>query len=144
MRDAPPGTRFFGRVDRRELLERMERSHLLLVTSVREGWGLVVTEANSLGTPALAYDVPGLRDSVVNRVTGMLTEPRPGALAEQASVLFRHSDTYIRLRDAALERAVASSWSLTANILLDFLTSSSSRVHSVSGKWQRARHRRAL
>ena len=50
MRDAPLGTHFFGRVDRRELLERMTRAHLLLVTSVREGWGLVVTEANSLGT----------------------------------------------------------------------------------------------
>jgi len=36
-----------------------------LVTSVREGWGLVVTEAASVGTPSYGYDVPGLRDSIL-------------------------------------------------------------------------------
>jgi glycosyltransferase involved in cell wall biosynthesis len=126
-REAPLGVRFFGRVDRRELLERMERAHLLLVTSVREGWGLVVTEANALGTPAVAYDVSGLRDSIIHRVTGILTEHRPEALAEEAIFLFQHSEIYLRLRDAALERAAASSWSVTAATLLDFLIFSSSQ-----------------
>jgi glycosyltransferase involved in cell wall biosynthesis len=37
-----------------------------------EGWGIVVTEAAIRGTPAVAFDVPGLRDSVVNGQTGML------------------------------------------------------------------------
>jgi glycosyltransferase involved in cell wall biosynthesis len=43
-----------------------------LVPGVREGWGLVVSEANAMGTPAVAYDVPGLRDSVIDNVTGVL------------------------------------------------------------------------
>ena len=50
----------------------MSRAHVLLVPGVREGWGLVVTEANAMGTPAMAYDVPGLQDSVINGVTGKL------------------------------------------------------------------------
>ncbi len=50
----------------------MQKCHLLLVTSVKEGWGLVVTEANSQGTPAVVYDVDGLRDSVKDAVTGLV------------------------------------------------------------------------
>jgi glycosyltransferase involved in cell wall biosynthesis len=48
---------------------------------VREGWGLVITEAAAVGTPAIAYDVPGLRDSVTAS-GGVLVEPNPRALAE--------------------------------------------------------------
>lgn len=55
---------FFGRVADAEKVDLVARSHAILVTSVREGWGLVVTEAAALGTPAIGYDVPGLRDSV--------------------------------------------------------------------------------
>ena len=49
----------------------MAEAHVLLMTSVREGWGLVVTEANACGTPAVVYNVPGLRDSVRNEETGL-------------------------------------------------------------------------
>ena len=33
-------------------------------TSIREGWGLNVSEAAALGTPSIGYAVPGLVDSV--------------------------------------------------------------------------------
>jgi glycosyltransferase involved in cell wall biosynthesis len=36
----------------------------VLVPAVREGWRLVVAEGNALGTPAIGYDVLGLRDSI--------------------------------------------------------------------------------
>jgi len=39
----------------------LQKSHVLAVTSVKEGWGLVVTEANPQGTPAVVYNVDGLR-----------------------------------------------------------------------------------
>lgn len=57
------------------------RCHVQLVTSVREGWGLVVDEAARLGTPTIGYDVPGLRDSVP-AAGGLLVPPRPEAMAE--------------------------------------------------------------
>ena len=34
------------------------------IPAVSEGWGLVVTEGNALGTPVIRYDVPLLRDSM--------------------------------------------------------------------------------
>jgi len=35
---------------------------------------LNIIEANALGVPAVAYDVPGLRDSVMASETGLLTK----------------------------------------------------------------------
>jgi hypothetical protein len=43
-----------------------------------EGWGLTVLEANALGTPAMGYDVPGLRDAVRHGQTGWLVPPADG------------------------------------------------------------------
>ncbi len=68
---------FYGRVSTEEKHRLMAEAHALVMTSVREGWGLVVTEANACGTPALVYDVPGLRDSVRHESTGLVVRARP-------------------------------------------------------------------
>lgn len=62
-----------GRVSSSEKIKLTQQADIILVTSVKEGWGLIVTEANSQGTPAIAYDVDGLRDSVKNNETGLLS-----------------------------------------------------------------------
>ncbi|GAA3338434.1 glycosyltransferase family 4 protein [Amorphoplanes nipponensis] len=77
---APAGVEFLGRVDEGVKHDRMARAHVHVATSVREGWGLVVTEAAALGTPTIAYDVPGLRDSA-RAAGGIVVPPRPEALA---------------------------------------------------------------
>ncbi|HUP68537.1 MAG TPA: glycosyltransferase family 4 protein [Acidimicrobiales bacterium] len=71
---------FFGRVSEKEKLELMSRAHVIVATSVREGWGMTISEAATVGTPAVAYDVPGLRDSVAGS-GGYLVEPNPESLA---------------------------------------------------------------
>jgi glycosyltransferase involved in cell wall biosynthesis len=91
---------FFGRVSVAEKYRLMAESHALLMTSVREGWGLVVTEANACGTPALVYDVPGLRDSVRNEVTGLVVAPRPERLAGAMTRITSDPDLYAALSDA--------------------------------------------
>lgn len=78
---APKGVQFFGRVDEATKHRLMSEAHALVLTSVREGWGLVVDEAAALGTPTVAYDRPGLCDSVP-AARGVLTSPTPRALAE--------------------------------------------------------------
>jgi glycosyltransferase involved in cell wall biosynthesis len=77
---APPGVTLFGRVTTDRRNELLARAHALVVTSIREGWGLVVDEAAAMGTPAVGYDVPGLRDSIT-AAGGVLTRPRPSAMA---------------------------------------------------------------
>lgn len=61
-----------GHVSADERIDLMRKAVLILVTSIKEGWGLTVTEANSQGTPAIAYNVDGLRDSVIDNETGSL------------------------------------------------------------------------
>ena len=73
---------FFGRTDEARKIDLLRRAHVLLVTSVREGWGLVVTEAAAAGTPAIGYDVPGLRDSL-RASNGVIVEPRVEVLAAE-------------------------------------------------------------
>jgi glycosyltransferase involved in cell wall biosynthesis len=77
--DAPPSVSFLGRIDSEEVLRRLARAHVLVATSVREGWGLNVSEAAACGTPSIGYDVPGLRDSVTAS-GGALVEPTPDSL----------------------------------------------------------------
>ena len=84
LRNLPPRTMLWGRVSEEEKLRLLARAHAVVATSVREGWGLVVTEAAAVGTPTIAYDVPGLRDSV-RASGGELVPPNPAALAERAA-----------------------------------------------------------
>jgi len=56
--------KFMGYVNEKEKFEEMAKAWVLLVPSSREGWGMIVPEANSVGTPAIGYDAPGLRDVI--------------------------------------------------------------------------------
>jgi glycosyltransferase involved in cell wall biosynthesis len=63
---------FWGWVDEEKKMLLLRQSHLLLVPSVREGFGINVIEAASTGTPAIGYDVHGLKDSIRHGETGYL------------------------------------------------------------------------
>ena len=93
----------------------MISAHLLVMASVREGWGLAVSEAAGCGTPAVVYDVPGLRDSTVDGVTGLLaTVNTPRHMARAVAGLLRDSDTYERMRVEGWRRARAMTWDAAA------------------------------
>lgn len=55
----------------------MRRAWVLLLPSVKEGWGMVVTEAAACGTPSIVSDVTGLRDSVRRNKTGIILSSSP-------------------------------------------------------------------
>jgi glycosyltransferase involved in cell wall biosynthesis len=93
-----------GAVSRARKAELMQRCHALLVTSVKEGWCLVVTEAASQGTPAVVYNVDGLRDSVSHGETGFITARNsPQAMAVSLLDLLADPNQYARLRRSAWE-----------------------------------------
>jgi glycosyltransferase involved in cell wall biosynthesis len=52
--------------------ELLSSAWLTVSPSQAEGWGLTVIEANAAGVPAVTFAVPGLRDSVIDGVTGWL------------------------------------------------------------------------
>lgn len=55
----------------------MQEAWALLLPSVKEGWGMVVTEAGACGTPAIVSNVTGLRDSVLDGKTGIILSKNP-------------------------------------------------------------------
>lgn len=88
-----------GRVTGAAKLDLMRRAHLILVTSVKEGWGLIVTEASSHGTPAVVYNVDGLRDSVRDGETGLVTRTNtPQTMADTIVELLHDQTGYGSLR----------------------------------------------
>lgn len=86
--------RFWGYVDESEKYWLLAKAHLLINPSYREGWSLVVMEAASVGTPTVGYDVPGLRDSVVNDKTGILSSRKPEILVSKVLELLSNPEKY--------------------------------------------------
>jgi glycosyltransferase involved in cell wall biosynthesis len=63
---------FTGFVSEEEKIAWIGKAGVLVQTSEKEGWGMTVIEGNVCNTPAVASDVPGLRDSVQHGVSGLL------------------------------------------------------------------------
>ncbi len=71
---ASDGVEFVGRVDDAAKAELFSSSWALVHPAMHEGWGIVVMEAAAYGTPAIGFDVPGVRDSIVDGQTGVLVQ----------------------------------------------------------------------
>jgi len=70
-----------------------------------------VLEGNACGTPAIATDVPGLRDSVRHGETGILVPfAEVSALAEQTIALLQDESLRTRLSRNAVEWAARFTW----------------------------------
>ena len=54
----------WGFVTEEEKYQLMEDAIALLFPSIREGWGIIVTEAAYVNTPSIVFDSPGARDAV--------------------------------------------------------------------------------
>lgn len=112
-----PDVSFFGYVETEKKNALLSKAHLTLVPGVREGWGLVVTESNAMGTPAAAYNVAGLRDSVRNGYTGILTEKNtPESLANSAIYLLQNQSLLQKLSSNALKYARQFDWDSSAKL----------------------------
>ncbi|MCL5679212.1 MAG: glycosyltransferase family 4 protein [Candidatus Thermoplasmatota archaeon] len=94
---------FLGRISDEEKSKLYSIAKLSFSASVKEGWGLSNMESQSYGCPVVGYDVPGVRDSVRNYVTGRLVEyGNPSALASSANELLANRE----LLNQYSERAV--------------------------------------
>jgi len=107
---------FWGYVDEKKKRELLRKSWVLVMPSLREGWGITVIEANACGTPCIAYDVSGLRDSIKNGKTGILVREN-GNEEKLAEVLYQfltNSTLRQRLSQNAIEWARQFSWDRSA------------------------------
>src|SRR6185437_14376492 len=64
--------RFLGRISEADKLALLRRAWALVFASPKEGWGITNLEAAACGTPVVASNSPGIRESVRDRETGFL------------------------------------------------------------------------
>jgi len=113
---APDGVKFFGHISEEEKIKLLSKAWVMVNPSIREGWGINVIEANACGTLAVAYDIPGLRDSIINEKTGLLVKEN-GDVEKLAEAIIRVlEDEKLRrtLNVNALEYSKNFSWDKTA------------------------------
>ena len=107
---AGPGVVVTGRVSEEEKHRLLCSAWMLLHPAMIEGWGIVIVEAAIRGTPGIGFDVPGLRDSVVDGETGLLVRNEGQFASAWASLALDHRTREILGRNAR-ERALRLHWS---------------------------------
>ncbi len=121
-----------GRVSDAELLSLYRRAWAVASVSVREGWGMTLTEAASCGTPAVASDIAGHSDAVTNGVSGILASSDDDIARALVDVL-TDSELRNRLSDGALRRAAELTWDNAALANFEVLAEDARR-RSLPGK----------
>lgn len=114
---------FFGFVSDTKKFELLAKAHILINPSVREGWGLVNIEANTVGTPVVAYDVPGCRDSIKNGTTGIIVkEGDEKGMADACIRLVNDKNIYKKISQNALSWSKRFDWKDATNKSLTIIT----------------------
>jgi glycosyltransferase involved in cell wall biosynthesis len=109
-------TRFTGFVGDDERDELIADARACAFPSAKEGWGLTVIEANALGTPVVATDAPGLRDSVRHGETGLLAPYADvPAFAAALARLLEQDAFALKMRRTAIEWSKRFDWERAAD-----------------------------
>lgn len=113
---------FHGFVSEAQKLALLRGAWANVFPSPKEGWGITVVEAAACGTPSLASDSPGLRDSVRHGQTGFLV-PHGDVDALAARMLELAGDPALVARLGAAARCFAEglSWERAAAETADHL-----------------------
>lgn len=83
-------------------------AHVTIVPSKIEAFGQVAAESLACGTPVIAFDTSGLKDVVVDGVTGLLAKPfSSDSLAEKIQqIINMESDNYLKLCKSARKHVI--------------------------------------
>jgi glycosyltransferase involved in cell wall biosynthesis len=108
--------RFLGRISEADKISLLRRAWATLFASPKEGWGITNLEAAACGTPVIASNSPGIRESVRHGETGFLT-PHGDIAAMGASMRQLSGDRALveRLGLAARQFATGFTWTRAAD-----------------------------
>jgi glycosyltransferase involved in cell wall biosynthesis len=109
---------FAGRVDDDEKWRLLSSAWTLVHPAHHEGWGIVITEAAAVGTPAIGFNVPGVKDAIVDGVTGVLAESEADLVTRWIEIA-EDTDLRERLSIGARRNAANFGWDRVAR---DFST----------------------
>jgi glycosyltransferase involved in cell wall biosynthesis len=115
-----------GFVAQDDLVDLYRRAWVLTSTSLREGWGMTVTEAGACGTPAVVSRISGHQDAVVEGQTGLLFDT-VDQMVESLDTVLADEVLRKRLGTNALDHASQFSWDTAARRTLAVLAAESLR-----------------
>ena len=108
--------RFLGFVSEAEKSALLRRAWIVSLTSPKEGWGITNLEAAACGTPVVASDSPGLRESVQDGRTGFLVKHGDvSALADAFDRIVADPALVTRLGTAGRAFAESFTWESAAD-----------------------------
>jgi glycosyltransferase involved in cell wall biosynthesis len=120
---------FTGFVSEDEKLAWYRKATVLTENSVKEGWGLIVMEANACGAPVVVANSPGLRDSSKDGVNGLVYEYGDiNGLAERLNRLLTDSALRDKLSRQAIEWARQWTWDGAADAMEKVIEQTKSEV----------------
>jgi glycosyltransferase involved in cell wall biosynthesis len=109
-------TTFSGFVGDDERDRLLASARVCVCPSEKEGWGLTVIESNAVGTPVVATDADGLRDSVRDGETGFLVaEGDVDGFARRIGELLRDDARAALMSRAALDWSRRFDWEIAAD-----------------------------
>lgn len=113
---------FEGFISQDEKLKWLQSTDVAVFPSAKEGWGLTVIEANCCGTPVVASNSDGLRDSVKNGETGILVNNEdPLALADALESILIDPEKRALYSQNALSWARSFNWDTTGEKMLEIM-----------------------
>lgn len=115
-RQAPGAVDFRGFISEEAKIDLLQRAWTSVYPSPKEGWGITNIETAACGTPVVASDSPGLRESVANEKSGLLV-PHGDVKAWAGALRRVLSDAGLRqrLRAGAIEFAARFTWDRAAD-----------------------------
>lgn len=120
---------FHDEISEEEKFKLLHEAWLFISPSMKEGWGITVIEANACGTPAIGYNVPGLRDSIKNGYNGLLVEEGDiKGLAEMIIKTLENKEFRKRLSINAIEWSDNFSWEKSAEEFEKYLRSYTAEI----------------
>jgi len=125
--------RLAGRISDEELRDLYRRAWIATSASVREGWGMTLTEAAACGTPTVATDISGHSDAVAPGRSGLLRRTDADLVDAMTQVL---TDSTLReqLQQGALARAAELTWEHAAVANFEVLAADALRRGGGAGR----------
>lgn len=105
--------RLLGHLDDDDVMDLYQSAWVVASASIREGWGMTLTEAAASGTPCVATDIAGHRDATVDGVAGLLGST-DDELVDHLVAVLTDADLRERLSKGAIERASQLTWEAAA------------------------------
>ncbi len=106
---------FMGKLPDEKLYEEVAKSWVNIHTSRTEGYGYSILESSALGTPTVAFSVPGVRDSVLQGKNGILVKDND-IISLANAIIGILQNGYEKWYDSCKKHASEHSWDIMANL----------------------------